>query len=497
MIPRPHPRLRRAVTIVAPLALLLSLLVWGVSSPPGSSPDDDYHMASIWCGGVPEAGVCETTGDPDARLVPAEAVRASSCFAFDPNAAASCPREEGMVVSTRGNWNGESYPPLYYAVMHLFVTDHVSTSIVLMRSVNAALYVGVLTAAFFLLPRVRRPLLIWGAAVTAVPLTMFIVPSVNPSSWAILSASALWLVAWGFFEQRGWRQVLLGLLTVLLVVIGGGARSDAALYAIVGLLAAGVLAFQRSRQYLVVALVALTLAVTAFAFFLSGGQSSIVTTDGAVDNETYPFTSLAFINLKALPHLVFGNFGFWGLGWLDTYMPAMVSFTTLMVFAAVVFWGMRAGDWRKWLTLAGVAVCAIGVPLVLLLRWGVIVGAGVQPRYGFPLLIILAGVALVGVAKAGLGLGRVQLSLVAGALVIANATALHTNIRRYVTGLDDAGINLDRAVEWWWNAPISPMSLWAIGVAASVVLAASLLAVIWPTRDDNAVTDPTAESVRR
>ena len=154
-------------------------------------------------------------------------------------------------------------------------------------------------------------------------------------------------------------------------------------------------------------------------------------------------------------------------------------------------------DWRKWLTLAGVSACAIGVPLVLLLRWGVVVGAGVQPRYGFPLLIILAGVALVGVATAGLGLGRVQLILVASALVIANATALHTNIRRYVTGLDDAGINLDRAVEWWWNAPISPMSLWAIGVAASVVLAASLIAVIWPTRDSNAVTDLTAASVRR
>ena len=53
-------RLHIAAAIAVPVALLAALLAWGVSSPPGSSPDEDYHMGSIWCAGGIEAGVCET-----------------------------------------------------------------------------------------------------------------------------------------------------------------------------------------------------------------------------------------------------------------------------------------------------------------------------------------------------------------------------------------------------------------------------------------------------
>lgn len=42
----------RRPALTAGLLLLLMLLTglgWAVGSPAGSSPDDDYHLGSIWC----------------------------------------------------------------------------------------------------------------------------------------------------------------------------------------------------------------------------------------------------------------------------------------------------------------------------------------------------------------------------------------------------------------------------------------------------------------
>ena len=43
-----------------------------------------------------------------------------------------------------------------------------------------------------------------------------------------------------------------------------------------------------------------------------------------------------------------------------------------------------------------------------------------------------------------------QRAWIAGALAVANSFALHHNLRRYVTGLDERGFNLDAGREWWW-----------------------------------------------
>jgi hypothetical protein len=465
---------RLIAAVLVPVAVLVALIAWGVSSPAGSSPDDDYHMASIWCATGAEEGMCETTADPDVRVLPSDLLQAT-CFVFDANRAATCPRDENTMTSTdRGNWNGEAYPPLYYVVMHAFAGDDLSASIIAIRTFNAVLYVGLLTALFFLLPIPRRSPLVWGAALTAVPLGMFLIPSVNPSSWAVLSGTGLWLAAWGFFGQRGVRKVLLAVLTVVFLVIGAGARSDSAAYAVLALIAASVLAFRRERSYFYSLALPVALFLVAVAFFFSGGQAAVVGGETVVQNQSYSFSVLAFIDIKQLPQLLAGVFGVWGLGWLDTSMPGIVWVSTMTVFAAVAFWGLQRADARKWISLAGIAASVVAVPLYILLHDGVVVGNGVQPRYVFPLIIVFAGIAVTGFRRGSLGLGRVQLLIVAIALTIANSVALHVNIRRYVTGVDLPGVNLDRDIEWWWNAPISPMGVWIIGSVAFAVAAAAL-----------------------
>jgi hypothetical protein len=66
--------------------------------------------------------------------------------------------------------------------------------------------------------------------------------------------------------------------------------------------------------------------------------------------------------------------------------------------------------------------------------------------------------------------GRLQALLLATALAGANFVALHMNIRRYVTGVDGAGLDLDAGREWWWALPVGPTFGWIVGAAAYAAL---------------------------
>ncbi|WP_337005905.1 MULTISPECIES: DUF2142 domain-containing protein [unclassified Microbacterium] len=476
--------------VLAPLALLVALLAWGVSSPPGSSPDEDYHMGSIWCANGPVDGRCELTSDEKTRELPGDVVQAAACFAFHSGQAATCPLDEtSMKPTIRGNWLDNGYPPVFYAVMSTFVGPDLSVSIILMRSLNALLFVGVLTALFFLLPLRMRHLLVWGALAAIVPLGVFLIPSVNPSSWSIIQASGLWLATWGFFVQTGRRKYGLAALAVILMVMGAGARSDSAAYGVLAVAVAVVLGWRRDRKFLLELILPAVLVVIAASLFLTSGQSGVLTAETERTSSVY---SLIIANIQLLPGLFTGALGSWGLGWFDTPMPALVWVTTVAIAAGVTFWGFKKGSPRKWLALTGVAAGLVVVPMYILVREGVLVGAGVQPRYVYPMMIIFLGVALVGLRRANLSLSRVQLTVVVAGLSMANSLALHINLRRYITGLDGTGVNLDRDAEWWWNTPISPMTVWIVGSLAFAIALSVFAWMAWGHRKIERVIDETA-----
>jgi hypothetical protein len=113
---------------LAPLLAYVALLAWAFASPIGAGPDDDYHLISTWCadGG---SSHCLPGSKDSTRTVPS-AMTEIACFAQNPDRSAACqeavwPRLDGETVETsRGNFVGE-YPPVFYAVMRVFVTDDV------------------------------------------------------------------------------------------------------------------------------------------------------------------------------------------------------------------------------------------------------------------------------------------------------------------------------------------------------------------------------------
>lgn len=472
---------RRVIAIaVVPVALFFALAAWALASPVGSSPDDDYHLASIWCAGGTQPGLCEQGLGSDQRLVP-KLFGQSTCFRFKPKVSAACQDDTStrLVNTKRGNFTGD-YPPVYYATMGLFTSTHIADSVIVMRLVNAALFVAATTALFFMLAPGKRGGLVWGSLVTLVPLGVFLIPSQNPSSWAVIAAATLWVALVGYWQAPSTRlRIGFGAFATLLTVMASGARADAATYSAMTVVVTAIIAAPRSRSSVVRAILPAILILIAAAFFLTAGDSAIVTRDAATPGGSFSaLVMLIIFNLADLPALWAGALGTRGLGWLDTMLPSTVWFSMIGAYLAVIFVGMHAFTRRKALALVVVLGTLVAVPLYILVTEGIFVGAGVQPRYAYPLMIVLAGMATLGLRREDLGMTRLQMWIVGAAVVIANAVALHTNMRRYLTGNDVKSVNLDSGREWWWNLPVSPNMVWAIGtVSFAAAVAGTLVAV--------------------
>jgi hypothetical protein len=197
--------------------------------------------------------------------------------------------------------------------------------------------------------------------------------------------------------------------------------------------------------------------------------------------------SLLWNNLWNIPGLwlgVFGGFPWGSLGWLDTSVPQIVLLGTMTVLVGVIFLSMRQAEPKKVIGVLATVIALWGMPLYLLQLGGFRAGEEVQPRYLIPLMMVFLGTILLTRNGRPVISERGRLWFVIIALAIANAIALHTNIRRYTTGIRVQGFNLDSPREWWWPFfPdfLSPNVVWAIGTLAFGVLLWALLMRVVPS----------------
>lgn len=503
-----RPILHRVRWILAPVLAFVALSAWAFASPIGASPDDDYHLVSAWCanGG---SDYCVPGSEEDTRVVPSGFGKIS-CYAQHPERSAACQDslwptwDKESYETGRGNFSGE-YPPVYYAAMRFFAGPDVQVSALVMRLVNAALFVGLATALAALLSAARRRTLLWGWLVTLVPLGMFLIPSNNPSGWAITGVGTAFLALLGWFETEGRRRWALGALYLVGVLMAAGARGDAAVYVAGATVTVLILTAARNRQWALQAILPAVGLVVAVLLFSTAGQSgvgaagftngneSMTAVPGAATGEVGPLSGWGLVtyNLLMVPSLWTGVWGSWGLGWVDTALPAIVPAAATAAFVAVGFAGLGQLTWRKAITTGGVLFVLIALPVYVLSVGGDKVGDNLQPRYLLPIIVLFAFLLLTEPAGRNLRFTRVQTSAILGALVIANLVALRVNIRRYVEGADDQALNPDPGAEWWWSGlPLGPIAVWAIGALAY----AGLLVMLWPQLRPRADPAPRLEN---
>jgi hypothetical protein len=383
------------------------------------------------------------------------------------------------VITDRGSFKN-NYPPVYYATMSLFVGPDIAASVVIMRLVNILLLVGITTALFLLLPVRRRSTLLWGWIVSVLPLGLFLIASNNPSSWALIGVGSAWLALLGYFETHGRQRIALGAVFLLAGVMAAGARGDAALYIVLSVGVVGVLTFRRKREYMMAAILPTVVSLIGVFFFLSSQQSTVVATglSSAADasgGSPSVILNLLVKNLLNVPQLWAGALGTWGLGWLDTAMPAIVSLAGIGAFVGIVFVGLAHLTRRKLIVLSVVLLALWLLPTYVLVKGMNEVGQNVQPRYILPLMILFVGLAALSVRAERFHLTRAQTVPIVSLLAVGESVALYMNMRRYITGSDSHAISLNANMDWWWNISISPMVVWIVG---SIAFAALLVVLV-------------------
>ena len=461
-----------AIWLATCLAGFVALAGWSVSSPAGSSPDDDYHLSSIWCAQGIDVDLCQQAKDnPGARVLPYLASGAGICYGSDFYASGACQEQFDTNVpavgTDHGNWGG-AYPPYFYRLLSIFAAPDVEPAVMKMRLTASFIIVAMVAGLAALLPRRRRPLAAVPLLVTAVPLSMTVLASTNPSGWAILGAATLWPALYVAYEEVGWRRNALAAYAVLAAFIGAGSRADGCLFVLMSVALVVILRVRHLRKAPLVTAAAALSFVLAAAIFLSSGHASVLTEAFGYTRQELTTTQLFLINLSSLPTLWLGMFGSGPLGrtgWLDTPYPPIV--TMLMIG---VWFGLLLQGWRRLFPAKLVALGLVGAalfvhPMYLLMQSHVLVGEGVQPRYVLPILVIFTGLCLLGTHGVTVSLSRTAYWASVAALGLAHAVSLHIWIRRYVTGLDVSKILFGNNLEWWWDPAPRPTIVW---VAASV-----------------------------
>jgi len=490
-----RPRVRgAAAAALGFVAAAIVLAGWLLASPPGSSPDDEYHLTSIWCSRGFVDGVClENPGAPswDRKTLVPFAVARISCFAYERTISAACSLDILSTDPTQfapgvgGNVDGER-AQLYYWSMHAFVSDDFPSAMARIRVANVVLALVMLAGTLaFAPPLIRRSVaLAW--LVSTLPLGLFMITSLNTTSWGLIGArrrqrlGAAVLAIAGATMALGSRTEALGHTVVILAAVGlfhlvaHRRRGDRTLRS--SRLLRSTLLVRVGVGVLAVGAVTTALRSLPSLDYLSGASRALQ--EGNAELIRRGFGQPVLAVLLETPQLWTGAFGDrWGLGWIDTPMPPVTSLAAMSIFAIVLMLGLRQADAGRIGAVLIVVAGLVVLPVFSLVYAGLVVGEQLQPRHYMVLLFVLAGLALVpSPGRAALELGPGQRASVVVVLGIGHAAALHTNMLRYVAGLGDARyLDLNTTIEWWWADMPSPMTVWVVASIAYVVLAGVIL----------------------
>lgn len=479
-VPQPARVRRLVLAIIGILGIVISAVAWAFASPIGGAPDDDYHLTSIWCPTPLESSGCSVTfTDGRARVeVPEPVGRAATCFKFRSFQSASClyTQQPDRLTNTWRVDNGD-YPWGYYQFQHQFVGNDIDRSILVMRVVNILVAtIGLVAVAALAAPTERRNLTfaIFGSWV---PVGIYLVASNNPSSWAISGVLIFAAALLSATKTQGWRTWALLGVALYGALVACTARTDATIYCIIVAAAVFLLTPLTRRQVRPIGL-AMLVAIGAMAVFLSAGQSSTFTSVGT-GQDAPGFNQLLFDNFINLPRFTAGFWGmFTGLGWVDVHLHAIASISCLMVGTGLFFLALGEMNVRKLLAAGMLLGAIVTIPMVVTLANKQFL-IEYQPRYLLPLLAPFFLLALSTRSGRPLRTSPWQLIAAVVMLSVGYSFALHTSLRRYVTGLDVLGLRLDYDIEWWWSFGPTPMLWWVIGSSCFLVGVTALALLTW------------------
>ena len=489
------------------VALIVSLGAWALASPLGSDPDGQFHLTSIWCGSGYSEGQCEAPAEASANLipkavqVPAAVALAGTCNIAKPDYSSTCAYGKlyyDSMYETQTNNEGRLYPNIYYFVASKLVGQDVVRSAISIRFLNILLFAIFTIGIWKLAPRDIRNGVSLTLATFLIPLGAFLIASNNGSSWTTTGISFYWaflVVYLGSSERKIW--ISTGILGAMSAMMAFGSRADGAVFVLISTVVGILIAFGRDSaalrsnwMRLAMPLVVVSISISSYL----GAAQSTALTSGLLGSTPMGRTSYSALlnNLLRLPVFIMGALGvprsMGDLGWLDTQMPELVSGLVLFTATGVVLFSLKKRS-RYELSALTISIFAVLLtPITMLYLDNAIVGELVQARYVLPLILLAVGVLASGIRTDESDFLPRKFRIIGGIfLSIAYAVALHTTMRRYITGNDVTDWNLDNNLEWWWTAGPSPMTVWFFGTSSFVFLVTYLMKNIGRASTDSRV----------
>jgi hypothetical protein len=492
------PKLSKRIIVSASLvmALIFSLAAWALASPVGADPDGQFHLSSIWCGSGYARERCEPPSNaseskiPMVVKVPSGVALAGTCNSARSTESASCTvalLNDHAMIETKFNNQGRLYPNLYYFVANKLVGHDIARSALSIRILNILLFIFLVSFIWILAPPDIRDGIGLTLVTFLVPLGVFIIASNNGSSWTTSGVSVYWAFLVIFLtspDKARWMAA--GLLSLLSAAMAAGSRADGAIFIVFSTAIAVLLAIGRDRnsvrKYWYRICAPFVISLMAVIAYFSAGQHAALTSGllGSNDIGRNP-AEVFFSNFQRLPVLYMGAFGLRGgmgdLGWLDTPMPEIVTASVLFTVIGLIVYSLKKRSRSEQLALYVSFIFLIVTPMAMLQMDNSIVGENVQARYILPLLVMTFGILLSGFRSQNEEFLSTKLRAIFSTLMIVAYTfALHTTMRRYITGNDVINWNLDRNREWWWSRGPAPMVVLCIG---SLCFAYVVIYVMW------------------
>jgi len=475
------------------LGAIVTLGSWALSSPPGSGPDDEYHLSSIWCSHGYRIQFCEKSTSIYEAKVPLQLQRNGGprtifCYAGNSKISASCIRgldpEAVTKLESGKRFNTSSIASNFYKSNGLLVSPNVNRSILTMRFLQIFIFFTLISFSIYSSGE-RKWAVLLALFVGMVPVGLFIIPSTSPSSWAIVGVVSAGICVMNSFisSKKSYRiTAVIGFL--LAVLLTRNVRADVnimlAICITLGLISGFViketnhsLKFDRARLLRIAFLAApgllyihlrvFSLYPWRIAKFILGGSFYSLSNDS-------PQAFLGFLG------------GSIQLGSAD-FAPTPVVLI-LMSVGFVTFIVTTA----RFVPLKVKISSGFGLSLLFFLPYWFSLGAiGLASRYIMAIylvsLVTFSASAVSSRRLANFKFSKSALVTIFLTISLGQSLSLHQSIRRYITGTNISGWNLNEGAQWWWTHGPSPLSIWILG---SVAFSVALFIVLVMTNYDRA-----------
>jgi hypothetical protein len=478
-------------------SLIISLLfgiigsIWAISSPIGSSADDNFHLTTIFC--AKDSKQCLKTSVPDQVLIERTIGEFPPCYVGFPagepgidrnysKSSGECLKDIPKEFIETNKFNQyQQYPNTYYNFMANFVTDNTLFTVYFLRVLN----VGIASFLILLLLNVASNHIVYPFTrmlLTAIyPVGIFFIASNNPSSWMITGLITNWAFLAATIINLKTNQsklIVSGSIVGYLVsgLLAAVSRFDSVYYLFFLNISVLILFIDRKilGKYFLRILPAflLVIFISITMFFQNSGGGRVL---GNIISKNYSYIPASstsgqpnsIVNtLLELPSYILSIFGgqrpYWtqfsgelpweyayGVGWLDFSFPSIVSI--LLVFSMVLLFANSLDAYTKknvvvlFLVLISIVIYIVG--------WRLLKNYEpyyyFQPRYLAGFIIASFGVLLTTLKTKVVG--KLQSVLIVMSTTTASVTAWAAVSARYSLGPNYAWSNFTNSESWLVN----------------------------------------------